>query len=98
MDFMKKQIALQRWLAAPLLLVMLAAAAPVYTPAPVPHDIEQLTDSSSSETRIRPHLFSALDTGSFRGDGFVPGSTIQATEESRWVRPTPGVNIMVPIQ
>ncbi len=95
---MKKQNALQRWLAAPFLLVMLAAAAPVYTPAPVPHEIEQLADSSISETSIRPHLFSELNADGFRGDGFVPGSTIQATEEARWVHPLPGVNIMVPIQ
>ena len=85
-------------LAAPLLL-LLAAAAPTYTPAPMPQaQPDQSTNDSSDGTRIRPNLFSTLDTGSFRGDGYTPGSTFDATEEAHWLRPTPGVSILVPLQ
>jgi len=92
-------------LLAPLLLLPLAAAAKGsgsmqrYVPAPVPRlDMEGPPEDTTPHTKVLPHLFSALDTGSFWGNGYTPGSTIAETAETRWFHATPGIVISVPLQ
>jgi hypothetical protein len=43
---------------------------------------------------LAPGLFSATNT--YRGEGFVPGSSPQGAQQSRRI-PTPGINIKVPL-
>jgi hypothetical protein len=86
---------------APFLLLSLAAAAPEYTPAPVPQQnisAPALDQSDDQTPKVSPRLFSAVYTGSFQGDGYPPGSTNARTEQERWVGATPGVSISVPLQ
>ncbi len=84
-------------------LLILAAAAPEYTAAPVPSErgftltAVETQDDATSEPKLRPDFFHTLNTGSFRGDGFTPGSTV-TSEQERQLSPEVGFSLIVPLQ
>jgi hypothetical protein len=70
----------------------------VYAPAPMP-DLDQGAPSLRELGPPRPELSPNLVVGqkSYRGDGFMPGSTVQGTEE-RNSHPAPGFALKVPLE
>ena len=69
-----------------------------FTPAPLPNTdatapiIRQL---GPAQAQFSPGLFNAGKTT--RGDGYVPGSTVEGNEQKRF-HPAPGINMSVPLQ
>ena len=73
-----------------------AVAAPsAYQPAPLPNRglNAPLARSDDTATSLAPTLFTNKDT--YRGEGFIKGSTAQA-EQDRRARPTPGFSLVMP--
>ena len=71
------------------------ASPSAFQPAPLPNrelsaPFAKLDDTSTS---LAPTLFTNKD--SYRGDGFIKGSTAQSEQERR-VRPTPGFSLVMP--
>jgi hypothetical protein len=72
------------------------AQIPAYETAPLP---DQTLRPPSPPPRQGPALSPTLFGGpqqQFRGDGYVPNSGPQSVQERPW-RPTPGVNLQVPL-
>jgi hypothetical protein len=70
---------------------------PLVGPAPMPNadifaPIPRVEDPKA--TQVTPHLFSPQQQ--FRGDGYSPGSTVQASQE-RQLKPAPGISMKVPL-
>ena len=66
-----------------------------FEPAPLPNrDVEQSTPRATLDPSLSPTLFNRRD--SYRGDGFLPGSTAQSETERR-VRPGAGFNLKMPL-
>lgn len=73
-------------------------SAGAYTPAPIPdinHDAPVGRSTDSSAARLAPKLFHKQTT--YRGEGYVFGSTVQ-DEQDRRIGPAPGVNLIMPLQ
>jgi hypothetical protein len=75
-----------------------AAAPSAFTPAPVP-DLDQddytFRKNGPAKVEVTPNLFHQRETVS--GDGFTPNSTIFGEQTKRF-RPTPSLNLSVPLQ
>jgi hypothetical protein len=72
-----------------------------YAPAPVPNvDLDRpLADQRAERprTEVSPSLFN--ERARRNGNGYLPGSAAQYDpNESRGFRPTPGINLRVPLQ
>ncbi|CAH2600226.1 conserved exported protein of unknown function [Rhodovastum atsumiense] len=72
-----------------------------YTPAPVPNidfdrtPLDKLTDRPRTE--LSPSLFNHRDRR--KGEGYLPGSAAEYDpNETRGFRPSPGINLKVPLQ
>ena len=66
-----------------------------YEPAPLPNrDVELGTPRATLDSSLSPTLFNRRD--SYRGDGYLPGSTAQSETERR-VRPGAGFNLKMPL-
>ncbi len=67
-----------------------------YTPAPMPNSEEVAPVApQSAQPQWSPSLFRAGRT--YRGEGFVPGSSVQASQ-NRNVHPAPGISLNVPLE
>ncbi len=69
-----------------------------FTPAPLPNSEASapiLRELGPAQAKISPGLFNVKRQT--RGDGYVPGSTIEGNEQKRF-HPTPGINMSVPLQ
>jgi hypothetical protein len=69
-----------------------------FTAAPVP-DIDLEPGKQSSEparVELLPNLFRERQTAGW-GDGYTPNSTVEG-EQNKRIRPTPGLNLSVPLQ
>jgi len=75
-------------------------ARPGFVPAPVPNpDLQRpLADlmDQRPRTEVAPSLFSQPDRR--KGEGFVPGSAATYSEPDRRIRPSPGINLRVPLE
>jgi len=73
------------------------AALPTFAPAPVPDldlDDGAFHRDGPAKVELTPNLFHQHQ--SFLGDGYTPNSTIQG-EQTKRLRPTPGLNLSVPL-
>ena len=69
-----------------------------FAAAPVPNidqDVPTLRALGPAQAELSPSLFNAKR--GYRGEGFTAGSTSQS-EMQRHFKPTPGVNLSVPLQ
>lgn len=69
-----------------------------FTPAPLPNadaSAPVLRSLGPPQATFSPNLFRAGKQ--VRGDGYVPGSTVEGNEQKRF-SPTPGINMSVPLQ
>jgi hypothetical protein len=79
----------------------LASSAPLphgYTAAPMPNpdaNAPVFLDSARQQPTLAPSLFNPKAT--YRGEGFVAGSTVQGAENSK-VKPAVGGTMSVPLQ
>jgi hypothetical protein len=75
-----------------------AATHSAFSPAPVP-DLEQSSGgwrkAEPSRVQLTPSFFHQREGVS--GDGYTPNSTV-FTEQTKRLRPTPGLNLNVPLQ
>ncbi len=69
-----------------------------FTAAPMPNadlNAPLRIDPNARQASLKPSLFAPRNA--YHGDGYVPGSTVQTEQEKR-LKPTPGVNLSVPLQ
>ena len=73
-----------------------APANPGFQPAPVPNpDLFAPRSRGQAGAAVTPNLFHQQKT--YRGEGFTPGSTAEG-EQTKRVKPTPGMSLTVPLQ
>jgi hypothetical protein len=88
-------------LVEPLLPPKHLSAAPLapppsaFTPAPMPDiDLQAGGTPGPATVEVTPNLFNQPRT--YQGEGYTPNSTVEG-EYARRIRPTPGVNLSVPL-
>jgi hypothetical protein len=102
MNRLRSHIAVAAALAAVLITDVPLPVPPVPPARPRGPDLAPMPDRdagapSRAEARgvaIAPQLFNP--PRQFQGDGYAPGSTVQSVQE-RQIRPTPGVQLSVPL-
>jgi hypothetical protein len=87
----------QPFVARPSHLNVTTIAPGGFTPAPTPNRdaVGPALPRASNDASLSPDLFTRKEQ--YRGDGFAPNSTVQATEE-RHLQPAAGFNLKMPIQ
>jgi hypothetical protein len=74
------------------------AVGPGFTSAPVPDAdavIPFIRDPRADQAQLGPSVF-APPQSTYRGEGYVPGSTVDG-EQTRKLKPAPGINLTVPL-